>query len=89
MNTMYSEPTPRPVSLLKWPKTKPADWWWAGLMASTPTMISTPKMCHHTLTSFSSATSLMPNWFSSPCTTSTIAKISTVTEWAVLTPHCR
>ncbi len=40
---------------------------------TAPTMISTPAMCHQTLTSFSSATSRMPNWFSMPCTSSTAA----------------
>ena len=52
---------------------KLADWWCDGAIQSTPTMSSTPMMCHHTLTSFSSATSRMPNWFSRPCTRSTIA----------------
>ena len=36
-------------------------------------MSSTPMMCHHTLMSFSIATSRMPNWFSRPWTSSTIA----------------
>ena len=40
---------------------------------TAPTMISTPTMCHQTLTLFSSATSLMPNWFIRPCTNSTMA----------------
>ena len=52
-------------------------------------MISTPTMCHQTLMSFSSATSRMPNWFITPCTNSTIAKIRIVTQCAVLTPHTR
>ena len=40
---------------------------------TAPTIMSTPVMCHQTLTSFSSATSLMPNWFSMPCNNSTHA----------------
>ena len=52
-------------------------------------MSSTPVMCHQTLTSFSRATSLMPNWFSTPCSSRTQAKIRIVTQCAVLTPHSR
>ena len=52
-------------------------------------MISTPTMCHQTLMSLSSATSLMPNWFISPCTNSTTTKIRIVTQCAVLTPQVR
>ena len=52
-------------------------------------MSSTPRICHQTLTLFSSATSRMPNWFIRPCRNSTPAKIRIVTQCAVLTPHCR
>ncbi len=52
-------------------------------------MVSTPRMCHHTLTSLSSATRRMPNWFSRPCSARTPAKIKIVTQWAVLQPHSR
>ena len=52
-------------------------------------MISTPMTCHQTLMSLSSATSLMPNWFISPCTNSTITRIRIVTQCAVLTPQVR
>ena len=52
-------------------------------------MISTPMTCHQTLMSLSSATSLMPNWFISPCTNSTTARIRIVTQCAVLTPQVR
>ena len=60
-----------------------------GTKASTATMISTPRMCHQTLTLFSSATSRMPNWFITPCRSSTPAKIRIVTQCAVLTPQTR
>ncbi len=60
-----------------------------GTKASTATMISTPMTCHQTLMSLSSATSLMPNWFISPCTNSTMARIRIVTQCAVLTPQVR
>ncbi len=52
-------------------------------------MISTPMMCHQTLTLFSSATSRMPNWFMMPCRNRMPAKITIVTQCAVLTPHTR
>src|ERR1019366_2312583 len=79
----------QPVVLKVEVNTKLADWWCEGTNASTLTMISTPTMCHHTLTLLSRATSRMPNWFSSPCTSSTPAKSAIVTQCAVLTPHSR
>jgi hypothetical protein len=69
-----------PVALNVEVNTKLADWWCAGTKTSTLTMISTPRMCHHTLTSLSSATSRMPNWFITPCSSSTPAKIRIVTQ---------
>src|ERR1700685_3109812 len=59
---------PQPVLLTKCPNTYEADWWWLGTKTSTATMSRTPMMCHQTLTSFSLATTLTPNWFSSACT---------------------
>src|SRR5271165_6651639 len=79
----------QPVELNVEVNTYLADAWWLCTKASTLTMMSTPNMCHHTLTLLSKATSLMPNWFITPCTSSTQAKITIVTQWAVLTPHSR
>src|SRR5271165_4017896 len=66
----------QPVELNVEVNTYLADAWWLGTKASTLTLMST-------------ATSLMPNWFITPCTSSTQAKITIVTQWAVLTPHSR
>ncbi len=53
-------------------------------------MISTPRMCHHTLTLFSSATSVTPNWLSTPCSTRIAANSTIVCQcWAVLKFHSR
>ena len=40
--------------------------WWSGTKYRMPKMTSTPAMCHQTLTSFRSATSLIPNVFMMP-----------------------
>ena len=63
----------QPVRLTILVNTNVADWWCDGTNASRATMSRTPTMCHQTLMSLSSATSRMPNWFSSPCRSSTHA----------------
>src|ERR1700730_8805370 len=78
-----------PVALKVDVKTYDAEACLDGTNASTATMISTPRMCHQTLTSFSRETSRIPNWYNRPCTNSTIAKIKIVTPCAVLTFQVR
>ena len=75
--------------LTKCPNTNEADWWWLGTKTSTDTMSRTPMMCHQTLTSFSLATTLTPNWFSSACTTRIAANSRIVCHGRVSKPHCR
>ena len=52
-------------------------------------MISTPMMCHQTLTLLSTATSRTPNWLTTPCSRRIAANSTIVCHGRVSKPHCR
>ena len=61
---MYHQPILNPEKFSRSVNTYLADSWWAPAFSPktiVPTMMSTPRMCHQTLTLLSSATSRMPN----------------------------
>jgi hypothetical protein len=47
-------------------KMKLAEAWWLGTKNSTTAMVSTPRTCHHALTSDRRATIRTPNVLSTP-----------------------